>query len=122
MTIQDLIAVVEVEGWNYTGMTPRDGRAFVCSSFVAAMYQAGGLLKNINGPEFTPRDVYTLAVFDITTPRPQACIEADPTLPYCQLLGKYRLTLPNYNTIKPYEHMAERCPGIAPDFFRPDGC
>ena len=83
MTLADLMAQVEVEGWEYHGIAPRDGISYVCSSYVAAIYQAGGLLKNINGPEFTPRDVYTLDIFDKNFNRPAACVEADPDQPYC---------------------------------------
>lgn len=123
MTIEDVMSIVEVEGWNYTGLT-NDGRSYVCSAYVAAVYQAAGLFgpNKINGPEFTPRDVYTLNFFDLNFKRPAACVEADPTLPYCQILGKYRMTLPGYSTISPYAHMAEDCPTIAPDFLRPDHC
>ena len=56
-TIEDLMAEVEVEGWEYEGLE-NDGRSYVCSSFVAAVWMAGGLLTNINGPEFGPKDVY----------------------------------------------------------------
>ncbi len=94
----------------------------MCSSYVAALYQAAGLLSNINGPEFTPRDIYTLAIFDTNYQRPQACVEADPDLPYCQILGRFRMRHPGYSTIKPYKHMAENCPSIAPDYVRPDFC
>lgn len=45
----------------------------------------------VNATEFTPRDVYMLDFFDATYDRPQQCIDADPNLPYCQLLGKYRI-------------------------------
>lgn len=30
--------------------------------------------------------------------------------------------MPGYATIAYYPHMAENCPTMAPDFFRPDGC
>jgi hypothetical protein len=103
-------------------MEPRDGESYVCSAFVAALYKAAGLLGDVHGTEFTPRDVYTLNVFDTTSPLPQACQVADPTLPYCQILGKYRMLLPQYNSITPYDHMAENCPSIAPEYFRPDKC
>ena len=116
------MAIIEVEGWEYEGMQPRDGRSYVCSSFVAAVYQAGGLLNNINGPEFTPRDVYTLNIVDLNYPRPAACAAADPGLPHCQILGRHRLNFPGYSTISPYSHMAETCPSQAPDYFRPNGC
>jgi hypothetical protein len=29
---------------------------------------------------------------------------------YCQLLGPYVLTLPEFNTVPPYANMNERCP------------
>jgi hypothetical protein len=115
------MSVVEQEGWLYTGLQ-NDGRSYVCSAYVAALYQAAGLLKNVNGPEFTPKDVYTLNVFDLNFKRPDACVAADPNLPYCQLNGKYRMTLPGYSTIAPYEHMAERCPTVGPEYVRPEGC
>jgi hypothetical protein len=43
-------------------------------------------------------------------------------LPYCQLMGKFYWELDNYSTIKPYDHMNERCPSLAPDFIREEGC
>jgi hypothetical protein len=94
----------------------------VCSSYVAGLYQAAGLLHNVYGPEFTPRDIYTLAVFDLEFERPAACAAADPGMPHCQILGRFRLVHPGYSTIEPYEHMAERCPSIAPTYPRPNGC
>jgi len=32
------------------------------------------------------------------------------------------MKFPGYSTIDPYANMAEHCPTIAPDYFRPDGC
>lgn len=52
MTFQDLMAEVEKDGWWYS-----DGWSYVCSSFVAACYKAGGLLPEIEATELTPRDV-----------------------------------------------------------------
>lgn len=72
-TIEDLMAMVEVEGWEYHGMEPRDGKSYVCSAYVAAAYQAAGVLNQINGPEFTPRDVYSLGIFDMNFKRPTIC-------------------------------------------------
>ena len=82
-SLDDVMAMVEVEGWEYHGLEPRDGRAYVCSAYVAAQYQAAGLLHNINGPEFAPRDVYSLNFFDLNWTRPAACAEADPNQPFC---------------------------------------
>lgn len=38
MTLDDVMAIVEVEGWEYHGIEPKDGRAYVCSAYVAAIY------------------------------------------------------------------------------------
>mmetsp|Transcript_16656 Transcript_16656/g.11804 ORF Transcript_16656/g.11804 Transcript_16656/m.11804 type:complete len:315 (-) Transcript_16656:50-994(-) len=119
MSLLDAFAMIEVQGWEY-----HDGRSFVCSAFVTALYKAAGLFDDydINATEFTPRDVYQLAFFDETSPLPQECIDADADLPFCQLLGNYRMYLPHYNTITPYEHMNEHCTTINPDYVRPEGC
>jgi len=124
MSVQDVMAMVEQDGWIYSGEEPRDGLSYVCSAYVAALYKAAGLFDDydINATEFTPRDVYTLKVYDLESPRPEQCVTADPDSPFCQLLGKYRMTLPGYSTIEPYEHMSESCPSIAPVYYRPDGC
>lgn len=124
LTVEDLMAEIEVEGWVYKGLQPRDGVSYVCSAYVAAAYQAAGMFVPgvINGPEFTPRDIYTMDIFDKNFVRPEVCVKADPDQPYCQILGKYRMTHPGYSSVKLYDHMAERCPSIAPDYVRPDGC
>ncbi len=69
------MAMVEEEGLIYHGMEPRDGVSYVCSAYVAAAYQAAGLFLpgKINAPEFTPRDVYTLDVFDKNFKKPTIC-------------------------------------------------
>jgi len=110
----------------YTGEEPRDGWSYVCSAYVTAQYKAAGLFGEfeVNATEFHPRDVYSLDFFNTAFERPQACVDADPNLPYCQLMGKYRIALPvgDYSTISPYSHMNEHCGLIWPDYTRPAGC
>jgi hypothetical protein len=124
MSLQELMAVVEQDGWEYHGIEPRDGRSWVCSAYVAAMYKAAGLFgdMDINSTEFGPADVYELDFFDTKFELPQACKDADPDLPYCQLLGHYRMKLPHYSTVKPYAHMNEKCGRIWPEYTRPENC
>lgn len=118
MTFGELMAVVERDEWFYS-----DGPSLVCSSFVAAMYKAGGLIfDSIQATEMTPKDVYTMNVYDINFKVPAKCKANDPTLPYCQIMGSHLMELPGYASIEPYPHMAERCPTMTPDFWRPDGC
>ena len=67
MSVQDVMAMPELDGWEYTSEEPRDGLSYVCSAYVAAMYKAAGLFDamNIQATEFLPRDVYTLNFFDL---------------------------------------------------------
>jgi len=122
--IEDVMAMTELDGWQYTSESPRDGLSYVCCTYVAAMYKAAGLFMDmdIQATEFSPLDVYSLDFFDVTYPRPEQCVAADPNLPYCQLLGKYRVTLPSYSTVAPYSHMNEKCPVNWPDYTRTPGC
>lgn len=115
---------MEQDGWEYKGIKPRDGRSWVCSAYVTAMYKAAGLFGDmeINSTEFGPTDVYELDFFNKTDTRPDACKQADPDQPYCQLLGKYRIELPRYSTIEPYPHMNEKCGRLWPKYDRPDKC
>jgi hypothetical protein len=124
MGLSEVLGMVEQDGWEYTGLKPRDGNAYVCSAYTAAMYKAAGVLVDpVNATEFSPRDNYMLNIFDTNFERPQACVDADPNLPYCQLIGDYRIDIgPEYSTLEPYAHMNESCPSISPDYNRPDGC
>ena len=119
MTVEELIAIPEEEGIVY-----HDGLSYTCSCFVIAFWKHGGLFGDIEilPNEFTPRDLYTLDIFDKNFTRPQECIDDNPDLPYCQVTGKFIVDLENYSTVKPYSHMNERCPSIGPDFIRVDGC
>jgi hypothetical protein len=67
MTIDDVFALPEIEGWEYS-----DGKSYVCSCFVVGMYKAAGLFKemHIESTEFTPRDVYSLDFYNLDYNRP----------------------------------------------------
>jgi len=123
--IEDVMAMPETDGWEYTGEEPRDGESMVCSSFVIALWKAGGVFGDleINATEFGPNDVYPLNIFEKNIDRPADCVAADPDLPYCQLLGNVRITLPGFNTLEPYSHMNEKCENNWPTYERgPDNC
>ena len=124
MSVEDVMAMVEQDGWEYSGIEPKDGQAYVCSAYVAAMYKAGGLFgeNEVNATEFVPRDIYNLNFFDENFTRPDECVSADPDLPYCQLIGKYRMELPGYNLVEPYSHMNESCTINWPSYSRDEGC
>jgi hypothetical protein len=119
ITMLELMAMPELDGWMYS-----DGYSYVCSCFVVGVYKAAGIFGDmeINAVEFTPKDVYQLNIFNDTAELPEKCKQADPGLPYCQILGKYRLDLNDYSTIEPYTHMNEHCASLAPDYIRPEGC
>ena len=119
MTFNELLAVKEEDDWVYS-----NGPNLVCSAFVVAFYKAGGVFDglDVQATEFGPKDIYQMDIFDTNYKRPQECINADPNLPYCQIMGNLRIDLPGYNTIKPYNHMNEKCPSVGPDYIRLEGC
>lgn len=119
MSIYELVAIVEQEGWQYS-----NGLNYVCSSFVVSMYKKAGLfgVMEINSTEFTPKDLYELDFFDVTGNKvPQECKD-HATFGYCQVMGKIRMELGEVSYIKPYDHMNEACPTVAPNYDRRTGC
>jgi len=85
MDVDTVMSLVEQDDFVYTGLGPKDGKSLVCSAFVTALWKAAGLFDpyEINATEFIPGDIYRMAFFDSETPRPEACVEADPDLPFC---------------------------------------
>ena len=120
-SFEQILAEPEMEGWQYS-----DGANYVCCCFVVAFWKHGGMFGDMDfSPnEFGPRDVYMLDVYDKNPDLPQECIDDNPNLPYCQIMGKFVLELEEdlYSSIKPYPHMNERCSSEGPDFIREDGC
>ena len=96
----------------------------VCDVFVLSMLKAGGIIdKNIQATEQTPKDLYQMNLWDVEWARPAVCKEADPDLPFCQLMGKYTLTMPGFNERALYDNMNEHCGCIPPQYYRgPFGC
>lgn len=76
----DLFAIPEQDYWEYD-----TGYSYVCSSYVVSMYKKAGLFDGLSlqGTEFHPRDLANLAIYQKNPDRPDACIQADPDLPYC---------------------------------------
>lgn len=85
MTLEDVMAIPEQDGWMYTGSKPRDGLSYVCSSFVIAVFKASGVFGDLDlhATEFTPRDLYTIDIYDKDYKRPDICQEVDPDQPFC---------------------------------------
>lgn len=119
ITLKQLFAMPEQDSWKYS-----DGYSMVCSSFVAAIWKAGGLFQGleINATEFTPRDVYQTNFFDLNYKKPAECL--DDGLPYCQIMGKFKMdvTTDGYSSVDPYSHMFEKCPSVPPLYARTPGC
>ena len=111
----------EKDGWLYEGIEPRDGEAYVCSSYIVAIFKAAGLFGDmkIEATEFTPRDLIELEFFDNKyRSNHTLCNIYDPNLPYCQIMGKYRMEFPAYGTQTPYSGMNENCQMISPMYDR----
>ena len=65
-TIDEVMAIVEKEEWIYTNDDNSKSEAYVCSAFMAGVYKAAGIFGKIqiNPKEFTPKDVYSLKIFN----------------------------------------------------------
>lgn len=76
----------------------------------------------VNCGELTNWDDYALTILDPHPDRPQACINADPKNPLCQIVGEYTLELNQLSTKQPFAHMAEHCPSKCPNYTKPANC
>jgi hypothetical protein len=126
MNFTDLVTMPEQDSWIFKDSNGVSGPSMVCDVFVMRMWKAAGifgdLTNQIQGTEFTNWDAYSLNIFNAKFKRPPQCVTADPDSQFCQLLGKYRMALPDYNSVIPYAHMRERCPSEAPNYIKPVGC
>ncbi|XP_051122035.1 uncharacterized protein LOC127245291 [Andrographis paniculata] len=119
ITFDQLLTIPEQDEWVYS-----DGKSTTCVAFILAMYKAAGVFgpvsNHIQVTEFTIRDAYMLKIFESNKTRlPNWC---NDDLPFCQILGEYRMELPYYNTLEPYSNMNENCPSLPPTYERPIRC
>ncbi|KAL5668152.1 hypothetical protein ACJX0J_020373, partial [Zea mays] len=122
LSFNQLLTVPERDDWEYS-----DGKSTTCVAFILSMYKAAGVFapytESIQVTEFTIRDAYMLKIFeDNQTRLPSWCNAAADGLPFCQILGEYKMGLPEYNTIEPYANMNENCPSAPPTYSRPSRC
>ncbi|XP_074274503.1 uncharacterized protein LOC141598678 [Silene latifolia] len=122
ISFEQLLTIPEQDEWVYS-----DGKSTTCVSFILAMYKEAGvfgpLSSSIQVTEFTIRDAYMLKIFENNvTSLPSWCNTENGRLPFCQILGEYRMELPEYNTIEPYAKMNENCPSLPPHYPRPLKC
>ena len=47
-----------------------------------------------------PKDIYILTIFDKDNEVPEKCKVNDPSLPYCRIMGRYPMEIPDYVSIK----------------------
>lgn len=72
MTVPEAMALPEKDGWLYTGLE-NDGRSYVCSAYVTAVYKAAGIFGDLDvqATEFTPRDIYNMNIFRDSSDLPE---------------------------------------------------
>lgn len=123
-TLYELMAMPAQDEWN-----SKKHPIFTSASFIVEIYKHIGVFgkKKINANEFHLRDLYQLDIFHRSIKEedklPAECHVADPHLPYCQLMGEFRINLPGYSTVKPYDNMNERCKSHPPLYKRePENC
>ncbi|KAJ6791167.1 Uncharacterized protein M6B38_245885 [Iris pallida] len=123
VSFDKLLTIPEQDDWTYS-----DGTSTSCVAYILQMYKHAGLFdpiaSTIQVTEFTIKDAYSLKFFEDNTSRlPEWCNRDDDVkLPFCQIKGKYRMELPEYNTMQPYPQMNERCPSLPPNYARKANC
>ncbi|KAL6547212.1 hypothetical protein OROMI_022933 [Orobanche minor] len=122
ITFDQLLTIPEQDEWVYS-----DGKSTTCVAFILSMYKAAGVFgpisNSIQVTEFTIRDAYMLKIFENNMTRlPNWCNNDEDRLPFCQILGEYKMELPYYNTLEPYTSMNENCPSLPPTYERPVRC
>ncbi|KAL0208836.1 hypothetical protein P9112_011423 [Eukaryota sp. TZLM1-RC] len=108
LDIVEIAAIPERDEWMYGGLP-----SLHCSSLVFSILKASGMVDALTGgkgdmiqaTEMTPRDIYHLGIYK--TGRPSVCDVDD--LPYCQILGNFKVELPGFNSVPLYPHMNEKC-------------
>mmetsp|Transcript_32049 Transcript_32049/g.89716 ORF Transcript_32049/g.89716 Transcript_32049/m.89716 type:complete len:553 (+) Transcript_32049:27-1685(+) len=121
MQLLEVAAIPEQDHWLYE--SPQCDRkacfSMVCDVFVMRVYQEAGLDLPFQATEQTPLDTYRMNLFENDWfKRPTQCAQADPDLPYCQVLGAYTLTLNGFNSMAVYPDMNHACPAYAPVYQR----
>lgn len=96
----------------------------VCDVFVLETYKAAGIFDvSFQATEFTPKDLYTLQIWDTAFKTNHTQCDQKDGLGACQILGAYRAIFNDWNTIAPYENMCENCNSLWPKYERtPLGC
>ncbi|RLM84617.1 hypothetical protein C2845_PM04G13740 [Panicum miliaceum] len=116
MSFDQLLTIPEQDEWIYS-----DGKSTTCVAFILAMYKEAGIFAPFT-ESIQIRDAYMLKIFyDNAARLPSWCNMESDKLPFCQILGEYRMELPEYNTIEPYAKM-ENCPSLPPTYKRPARC
>uniref|UniRef100_A0A0E0QJ75 Uncharacterized protein n=1 Tax=Oryza rufipogon TaxID=4529 RepID=A0A0E0QJ75_ORYRU len=117
MSFNQLLTIPEQDDWEYS-----DGKSTTCVAFILSMYKKAGVFAPFT-ESIQIRDAYMLKIFeDNQTRLPSWCNSGADRLPFCQILGEYKMELPEYNTIEPYANMNENCPSSPPTYTRPLGC
>lgn len=101
MSLSQVVAIPEQDSWRYEG-----NLSMVCDVFVFQMLKHGGVIdKNIQATEQTPKDVYQMHLWEVPSSLPEVCTAADPSLPFCQIMGTYILPLFGWNQREIYDTM-----------------
>lgn len=114
-------AMPEFDGWTFGG-----NYSYVCSAFAAKSLQVGlgSLMPAFNATEQTPRDGYSMAMYDggyWTQANCPGGVQQTPAGTFCQISGPVVLPLTGYNSIPLYESMNSFCGSQWPNYERCPG-
>lgn len=134
----ELVNAAEDDTWVYwndpsvleSNRTEQMGRSMICEVFVYSTYKAAGVFDadsfDFNAAEIDPRSAYLLNIYNESFAwDDERCVKqmAETGYGFCQIMGNISNPLTGFNTIDPYEHMAETCEDLPPLYERlPENC
>ena len=104
LKIWDIWIKSEKDNWLYNNAPSR-----VCDTLILSFFKLGKIIPNyVQISEFTPKDLYELNIWD--------------NYHTIQIMGKYNISIPQWNTINFYKNINEKCPSKPPKYDRPKYC
>lgn len=118
-SLGDYLIIPENDQWIYS-----NGKNMVCDVYVLNALKSAGLMSDLewNAAEFTPRNLYTLSIYDQSWTHNVEYCKQQNTDGYCQISGQYQIQLPQFNTVVPYSNMNEKCPSLPVNYSRQEHC
>ena len=105
-----------------TGSTQIERTTFALALWLVSTRREGYLMGMTYWQMSSHQRMWCNLIFLIRSIRKKDQRYAKRQTRYCQIMGKWQVPIFGYSSIPLYDHMNEKCPSLAPDFYRPSDC